>query len=237
MNFILRLFSPNQGTTKSLFSNKISEIVGFTIGSEELYRQAFRHSSLYDNKSQNNERLEYLGDAILNSIISSHLYVNFSGRNEGFLTNMRAKIVSRSQLNILANKLDINRFIESRLDPSVNTSLGGNALEALIGAIYRDMGYDVAEKFVLEKMLLDKVDIKKLENQIISYKSYLIEYAQKEKISIDFSVISEEGENHNKLYNVELSLNNTVQGSGRASSKKKAEEQAAKKAYTNIILQ
>lgn len=237
MNFLQKLFSNHSNKSNSSFSNKISEIVGFTIESEEIYRQAFRHSSLYDNKNQNNERLEYLGDAILNSIISSHLYLNFSDRSEGFLTNMRAKIVSRNQLNILANKLDLNQFIESRLDPSVNTSLGGNALEALIGAIYRDKGYAAAEKFVLHKMLLDKIDINKLENQIISYKSYLIEYAQKEKISIDFSVISEEGENHNKLYNVELSINNTVQGSGRASSKKKAEEQAAKKAYTNIILQ
>lgn len=237
MNILQKLFRTNQKNTNSSFSEKVSESVGFVIGNEELYRQAFRHSSLYDDKNQNNERLEYLGDAILNSIISSHLYLSFSDRNEGFLTNMRAKIVSRSQLNKLANQLNINRFIESRLDPSINTSLGGNALEALIGAIYRDKGYAAAEKFVIEKILVDKIDIKDLENQIISYKSYLIEYAQKEKISIDFSVISEEGENHNKLYNVELSINNIVQGFGRASSKKKAEEQAAKKAYTNIILQ
>lgn len=196
-----------------------------------LYKQAFSHSSISKRLDTNGERLEYLGDAILGAIVAAELHKRYPSKTEGQLSTMRSKIVSRKQLNKIGKKLKLNDYIIASEQGLMGKSVLGNTLESLIGAIYLDCGWDKCYRIILEQ-IFSRLDMHSIENSINSYKSYVLEWAQKTKANLKFETVSESGEDHNKSYVIALFLNNQEISSAEASSKKKAEELAAKIAYS-----
>jgi ribonuclease-3 len=190
--------------------------------------------NLTDNNGNpiNYERLEFLGDAMLGSVIASHLYIQVPNGDEGYLTKMRSKIVSRENLNTIGKNLNLICNVESKMgNQQFGENIHGNLLEALIGAIYLDKGYPACEKFIHDKLLSTISDIQKLETKITSYKSLLIEWCQKSKHSFKFDSYDENSAEDIKYFGVRLYIDNKLIAKGRATSKKKAEEKAAQRAY------
>jgi len=204
-----------------------------------LYRLAFRHKSAnvdVNGIKINNERLEYLGDAILGSVIAEYLFKKFPYKGEGFLTEMRSKIVCRSNLDKLSRKLGIDRLIESSADTkSAAKSMRGDAFEAFIAALYLDKGYEFTRKIIIKRIVNIHIDIDVLEHLDTNFKSKLIEWAQKEKKEVDFRVISERGEKNKHQYEVEVYVDEKAICKGIDFSIKGAEKIAAEKAC-NVLL-
>lgn len=227
------LFSSNRKLTKS-----IKNIFGFYPENVFLYQLAFRHKSasreIINGLRMSNERLEYLGDAVLSSIIADYLFKKFPYREEGFLTEMRARIVSRSQLNRLSKKLGLDQLIKSGVSQNKGKSLHGDAFEAFVGALYLDKGYNYARRIVIKRVIDIHLDIEKIEHEDHNYKSQLIEWSQKEKIPIEFKLVEEIGNGYGKQYLVEVTINSKVCASGRDYSIKGAEQQAAEKALETL---
>lgn len=218
----------------------IKNVFGFYPGNIFLYKQAFRHKSAsITHKSGlkiNNERQEYLGDAILSSVVAHYLFKRFPGKDEGFLTEMRSKIVSRSSLNKLAHKMGLMQFIKiSATDSHLMKSAGGNAFEAFIGALYLDKGYQFTRKIIIKRILNQHFDLEELMNTEISYKSKVIEWAQKEKINVQFSVIDEQNVKGQKQFHVSLSVDEKPMAKAFDSSIKGAENLAAEKAWNQLF--
>ena len=190
--------------------------------------------NLKDKKGNpiNYERLEFVGDAMLSSIIAAYLYGQVPHGDEGYLTKMRSKVVSREHLNELGKDLKLIDFVVSRISKSsFGDNIHGNLFESLIGAIYLDRGYSYCEKFIHKNVIIPYVDIETLEGKVISYKSLLIEWCQKEKKSFDYDVYEDTGKDELKHFSVKLSIDEKVIAKGRATSKKKAEEKASKRAF------
>ena len=180
----------------------------------------------------NYERLEFLGDAILGSVMASYLYKKVPEGDEGYLTQMRSKVVSREHLNTLGKDLDLIRFVKSNISKEhISNNIYGNIFEALIGAIYLDRGYNYCNQFIYEQVILPYVDIERLEGKISSYKGYVIEWCQKNKRKYKFESYEDSGNQNKKHFSVRVSIDGNVIGKGRATSKKKAEEIAAKRVY------
>ena len=180
----------------------------------------------------NYERLEFLGDSILGSVIAAYLYKKVPTGSEGYLTQMRSKIVSREHLNELGKDLNLIRFVKSNIDQSnVGDNIHGNIFEALIGAIYLDQGYKFCQKFIHENVIVPYVDIEKLEGKITSYKGLIIEWCQKQKKKYKFETYEDSGNEPVKHFSVKISIDGEQIAKGRATSKKKAEEQASKRVY------
>lgn len=215
------------------------KITGFLPGRVELYELAATHKSacisMPDGTSVNNERLEYLGDAILNAIIADYLYIQFPGSDEGFLTQLRSKIVKRKELNRLAYLLGIsNLIILNKNQRQDKINILGNALEAIIGAIYLDKGYYKAKKFVIAKILIKHLDLERLAKKESDFKSRIIEWAQKNKKEISF-LNEESGEGgHNTVFVSRVVMQDQELGSGTGYSKKDAEQRAAEEALEKI---
>ena len=219
-----------------VFFGKISKILGFKPNSEIFYKHAFTHRSanIVDENGHpiSYERLEFLGDAMLGSVVAAHLYNKVPTGDEGYLTKMRSKIVSREHLNELGRDFNLIQFVESKVNPSnFGDNIHGNLCEAFIGAIYLDRGFVYCEKFIHNKIIKQYVDIEKLEGKVISYKSLIIEWCQKEKINFKFDVFEDDGKEGVKHFGVKLMMDTKVISKGRATSKKKAEETAAKRAF------
>lgn len=161
------------------FFLSIKELTGANPQNEDLYKLAFRHSSATHKARgvrQNNQRLEFLGDAILSAVVAEHLYRIYPNEGEGFLTNMRSKIVSRKHLNQVGIKLGLNKLVVKKTNRTIQAkSIYGDALEALIGALYLDKGYEPCRAFVEQKILSDSVDLKVMESRIASHKGALLE--------------------------------------------------------------
>ena len=215
----------------------LKNLLGFVPGNLSLYKMAFRHKSvaqvLKDKAKNSNERLEFLGDAVLGSVVAEVLFKIYPYKDEGFLTEMRSKIVSRVNLNQLAKKLGFNTLIE--FDPkSVNvtskqSSLLGDAFEALVGAVYLDKGYDFTKEFLIQRIIKPHVDIHTLESTETNFKSKLIEWCQRHTKDISFETIpNAEGEN-SKLFTIQVLIDGEVMASGVDYSKKNAEKFAAEK--------
>jgi ribonuclease-3 len=183
----------------------------------------------------NNERLEYLGDAILGAVIADFLFKKFPYKSEGFLTQMRSKIVSRSSLNRLSRKLGLEELILSDADPNYRTkSAGGDAFEALVGAIYLDKGYYFTRRIIIRRIIHVHFDIEHLIESEISYKSRILEWAQKEKRDITFEVVEEIGEKQNKQFRVAVKLDGKTTAESVDYSIRGAERIAAEKAWHRI---
>ncbi len=214
----------------------IKNIFGYYPGNIHLYKLAFRHKSASTKKVNgvrlNNERLEYLGDAILSAVIADFLFKSFPYENEGFLTEMRSKIVSRAALNKLSIKLGLQQLIRAGAEPSAKAkSAGGDAFEALIGALYLDKGYKFTWKIIVNRIVNYHFDIEQLIVSEISYKSKLNEWAQKGKHEIIFEVEDEIGEKHKKQYLVATKVDGKVIAKSQDYSIKGAENLAAEKAW------
>ncbi len=235
MSVIRNILSSRSEKNGNFFS-KIQKILGFKPKNIKPYEKAFTHRSLNlkDKKGNavNYERLEFLGDAMLSSVIAAHLFKEVPEGNEGYLTKMRAKIVSRKHLNELGKDLKLIELVRSNIPKSqFGINIHGNLFEALIGAIYLDRGFVYCERFIHEAVINPYVDIESLEGQVISYKSLLIEWCQKEKKIFNYEIYEDTGKDEMKHFAVKLWIDEKVVAKARATSKKKAEEKASKRAY------
>jgi len=222
--------------TDGEFFLAMKKILGFKPKNIEFFKRAFLHRSMNvkDDKGnpKNYERLEFLGDSMLGTIISKHLYNEVPEGDEGYLTKMRSKIVSRKHLNELGKSLGLLNYVESRIPKShFGENIHGNVFEALIGAIYLDRGYSYCERFIYQQVINPYVDIEQLEGKVISYKSLVIEWCQKQKKAFNYEVYDDTGNDEHKHFAVKLTIGNKILAKARATSKKKAEEKASKRAY------
>ncbi|WP_345189977.1 ribonuclease III [Algibacter agarivorans] len=218
------------------FFMELTKILGFKPKAIKYYKKAFTHRSMNirDGKGNpfNYERLEFLGDAMLSSVIASHLYLEVPSGDEGYLTKMRSKIVSREHLNELGKDLKLIDLVESKIPQGqFGDNIHGNLFEALVGAIFLDKGYKYAEKFIFKRVIIPYVDIETLEGKVISYKSLLIEWCQKEKKTFGYNVYEDTGNDDVRHFSVKLSIDEKIVSKARATSKKKAEEKASKRAF------
>jgi ribonuclease III len=235
-DFIQKLFKSSRSNEDGIFFTALEKILGFKPSDITIYKKAFTHrsSNKMDAKGNaiNYERLEFLGDAMLSAVIAAHLFNKAPAGDEGYLTKMRSKIVSREHLNELGRDFNLIEFIESKVPTThFGENIHGNVFEALIGAIYLDLGYDSCEQFIQKRVILPYVDIAKLEGKVISYKSLVIEWCQKEKKSFHYDVFEDNGITGERLFGVKLSIDNKVIAKARATSKKKAEEKASQRTY------
>jgi ribonuclease-3 len=217
------------------FFEAIRNIFGFYPGNISLYKLAFTHKSqaeeLHNGIRISNERLEFLGDTVLSTVVADYLFRMFPFKDEGFLTETRSKIVSRTQLNKLSLKLGVDQLIIHTQDKNnVYKSIKGDAFEALIGAIYLDKGYDFTRKILINRVIKNNFDLNELINTDLNFKSRLIEWAQKEKMPMEFVVVKEVGAGYQKQYIVNVMVNNELAGTGRDYSIKGAEQNASMKA-------
>ncbi len=234
----VRLIKASLSPDKELY-HSIKNIFGFYPGNIFLYKLAFRHRSAAQEITKgvkvSNERLEYLGDAVLGSIIADYLFKKFPLKDEGFLTEMRSKIVSREQLNKLSIKLGLDKLIESNSDIyHKSKSAMGDAFEAFVGALYLDKGYMPTKKILLNRVVKVHYDIDRLENQQLNFKSKLIEWSQKEKQEVEFKLLQEIGQGHKKQYQVEILVNSEPIAKAQDYSIKGAEKIAAEKACNKL---
>lgn len=226
-------FSPHRA-----YVRKLKNILGFVPGNIRLYQMAFRHKSvavyIKDGVKNSNERLEFLGDAVLGSIIAELLFKLYPYKDEGFLTELRSKIVSRVSLNQLSRKLGFNELIEydARMVsyPTKQSSLLGDAFEAVVGAVYVDKGYKFTKEFLLTRIIKPHVDIQTLEITETNFKSRLIEWCQHFGKEIQFVHIDNPEGESSRLFSVEVYVNGEVCGLGKDFNKKSAEKLAAEKA-------
>ncbi|MFI5148524.1 MAG: ribonuclease III [Bacteroidia bacterium] len=221
------------------FRESLKNVLGFYPDHISLYRKAFTHSSaapeIKDGVKDSYERLEFLGDAVLSTIIADYLYKKFPFKDEGFLTKMRSKIVSRNQLNKLSQRFGLQQFIDADFGFSRNShSVHGDVFEALIGAIYMDKGYVFAYRFIQDKIIPQHLDMEEIEQTETDFKSKFIEWAQKEKKAFAFVVIEEVMNGHEKHYVVEARIDQQAFGKGQSISKKKAEQIAAEQALQQL---
>jgi ribonuclease-3 len=235
MSFIRNILNSRSQEDGNFFL-KIKEFLGFKPRPKAHKNNDFTHRSmnLKDDKGNtiNYERLEFVGDAILGSVIAAYLFEKVPHGDEGYLTKMRSKVVSREHLNKLGEELGLINLVESKIPTSnFGNNIHGNLFEALVGAIYLDKGYRFCEKFIYKRVINPHVDIESLEGKVISYKSLLIEWCQKEKNTFDYDVYEDTGKDELKHFSVKLTINNKVVSKARATSKKKAEEKASKRAF------
>jgi len=215
-------------------------VLGFYPDRIDLYREAMTHrsSSVRSKKGKwvNNERLEFLGDAILDAIVADILYKKFENKKEGFLTSTRSRIVQRETLNKLAINLGLDKLIVSATrNLAHNTNIYGDALEALIGAIYLDQGYRVAKKFVFETMIKQHINIEKVLKSEVDFKSRLIEWGQKNRVDVIFEVTDSSYDSQNNPVFVScVKVGNVEIGSGKGYSKKESHQKAAKMAIKKL---
>lgn len=216
----------------------LKSLLGVTPGNLKLYDTAFIHksSSLTNEHGHviNNERLEYLGDAILGSIVAEYLYNRFPHKGEGFLTQMRSRLVNRVFLSQLTYDMGLHQFVVSRSAlTSTSSHIYGDAFEALIGAIYIDHGYDVTKRVVIKNIISKFVDLEKLELEDTNYKSQLIEFGQKNKAHVEFTTDVKEVNNRN-VFVTSLTIFDKQVGTGQGQSKKISQQNAAKQAAMNL---
>ena len=236
MRIIKKIFSKSRSLEDGIFFGAIEKILGFAPKYIDFYKKAFTHrsSNILDEVGNplNYERLEFLGDAMLSAVIAGHLFNEAPTGDEGYLTKMRSKIVSREHLNELGKDLNLVQFVESKVPVQhFGDNIHGNIFESLVGAIYLDRGYEYCEKFIQKRVIIPYVDITRLEGKVISYKSLVIEWCQKEKRQFHFDIFEDNGIDGERLFGVKLSIDEKVIAKARATSKKKAEEKASQRAY------
>ncbi len=235
MNIIRKIRGSHSVKDEEIIS-AVKNLLGFKPKNIEHYKEAFTHSSLKKTNKLgtpiNYERLEFLGDAILGAVIANYLFKKIPKGDEGYLTQMRSKIVSREHLNELGKDLGLINFVKSSTpNQNFGDNIHGNLFESLLGAIHMDRGYVFTERFIFKNVIEPYVDIERLEGKITSYKSVLIEWSQKTKKKIKYHIYEDTGNDSLKHFSVKLLINNEVVSKGRATSKKKAEEIASKRAF------
>lgn len=238
MGFLKKL-SPRE----KLIRQSIKSITGSKPGNLSLYILALRHSSVAPTGTNgfkdSNERLEYLGDAILGAVVADFLFKKYPYKDEGFLTEIRARIVNREMLKRVAFDLGLQKLIEvdGRLQKNKSSkSLMGDAMEAIIGAYYLDKGYIKCKRFIESKILNQQINVDEVIKEGKNFKSTLIEWSQKENAELSFEIIEETGNSHNKEFTSAIKLNGKQVGVGTGKTKKKAEQAAALEVCKSIGL-
>jgi len=203
---------------------------GYRLKNISFFQQAVTHKSLSNTtEDTSNERLEFLGDAILDAVIAEYLYQRFPSEDEGYLTKIKSKVVSRKTLGEIAETMELRTIINYHKGRSINLpTIEGNAFEALMGAIYLDGGYDAVKNSIQHHIFRKYVDLNRILEEEIDFKSKLFIWSQKKRLKLDFIILSEENVGGNWEYSVIANINNTNYGRGKGSSKKMAEQAAAK---------
>jgi|26BtaG_2_1085354.scaffolds.fasta_scaffold00011_16 ribonuclease-3 len=224
-----KISDQNQGLVKFLY-----EALGFYPENLEFYEHAFIHRSaqVKDEKGNdiNFERLEFLGDAVLGLIIAVYIFEQSPTEQEGYLTKMRSKMVSRQQLNAIGRRLKLIQHLHPGGNPNLGEDINGNLVEALIGAIYKDKGFDFTADFIFKTIIDKHIDLERLEKAVSSYKSLILEWGQKTKNKITFNTFEEDNAEDLIVFVSVVRMNEKVISKGRGTSKKKAEENAARRA-------
>ena len=215
------------------------KILGFYPHNIEIYKQALLHKSSSvktQGRLVNNERLEFLGDAILDAVVADIVYKKFEGKREGFLTNTRSKIVQRETLNNIAINIGLDKLIKySSKQSSHNSYMSGNAFEALVGAIYLDRGYETCMKFMEKRIIGQYINLEKISRKEVNFKSKLIEWSQKNKFEIEFRLVGQTSdESQNPIFETQILVENISAGTGKGYSKKESQQEAAHATMTMI---
>lgn len=222
-----------------MLARKLKSILGFAPIHIYLYKLAFYHKSMNgdtDEFSQNNERLEYLGDAILSTIVAEYLFKKYPAQNEGFLTKMRSKIVKRTTLNDIAERMGLDMILADYSQGRLSNAMMGNALEALVGALYLERGYTKARNYVINHILRKFLDIHELENLDDNYKSQLLEWCQKHNREVSFRVISKFKHNKRDRFKIGVYIDGNEVTVAEDYNKKSAEQLASELALQQISI-
>lgn len=240
MSFLGKKLNGTYILDKREFGSRLRKILGFKPGNLRLYEAAFIHRSasftLPDGKKVNNERLEYLGDAVLDAILSDFLFEKFPDASEGFMTKIRSRIVNRDVLNQLAISMGLNNILVSNVNPSHPTkSLYGDAFEALIGTVFLDKGFKKTKKLFIRKVLDRYLDLDIIINTDTDYKSLVFEWVQKNKTNLIFTYNEEyDFDSRKSVFSTTLFINREEYGKGQGDSKKEAEQEASSRAWERI---
>lgn len=223
--------------------DSIRRIIGATPSNLELYNLAMKHSSIAEENEQgfreSNERLEYLGDAVLGAVVAEYLFKRYPFKDEGFLTEIRSRIVNREALNSLAIKIGLSELVDyegKRKSPHSHKSIFGDAFEAFIGALYLDKGFAFSRNFIIHSILMRHYDIDELTETTANFKSLIIEWAQKNSRSVSFDISEQQGPRNSRNFKVRLIVDGQLLAEGNGFSKKKAEQDAARKASDQLGL-
>jgi ribonuclease-3 len=225
------LFSRN----KALFV-QLEHVLGFQPKQLRFYEIALTHRSSSDEISRNNERLEFLGDAMLGAIVGEFLFRKYPNQDEGFLTEIRSRIVRRESLNAIATRMGIEKIVQyNKYDRGLSRShIFGNALEALIGAIYLDRGYELTRDFVLNELIKKYIDLETIEKTDTNYKNQLLTWAQKNMVSIVFEELNEQQEGIKRMFTIGIKMDETIIATGTGYNKKDAGQVAAQNAMQHL---
>lgn len=235
MSIGTHIFSNTSSEDKQL-KKALKNILGFSPKYLPFYVTAFTHRSSNDHLEANNERLEFLGDAFIGSIVGAYLFKKYPNKDEGFLTEMRSKIVSRQSLNEIALKMGIQKLIRfNKHDKMLRRSnIFGNSLEALVGAIYLDKGFDKTEQFILKNLLYNYVDMDDLESTDYNFKNKLYNWAQVNNRVVDFVTLGESNEAGRRVFTVGIEIDGELFIKATGYNKKQAGQTAAQKALEQL---
>ena len=220
------------------FRKQLRNVLGFTPKKLNLYKTALSHRSVREGADENNERLEFLGDAILSTIVAHYLFMRYPYKEEGFLTEMRSKMVNRNQLNDIAIKIGLKKItFYNRLDNSLKISqIFGNTLEALVGAVFLDKGYHNTQKWVTQQIINPHLYMQDLENLDINQKNKLYGWANKNGKNLEFETLEEKVENGRRLFTIGAKIDGVVIAEAKAFNKKDASQVAAQIAIEKLKL-
>lgn len=218
------------------FRNQLANVLGFKPGNIDLYRTALSHRSVREGTDENNERLEFLGDAVLSSIVAHFLFMRYPYKEEGFLTEMRSKMVNRNQLNDIAVKIGLKKItLFNKLDNSLKISqIFGNTLEALVGAVYLDKGFEETRKWVTSRIINSHLFLQDLENIDINLKNKLYGWANKNGKLLEFDTVEEKIEKGRRLFTIGALIDGELIAEGKGFNKKDASQIAAQRAIEKL---
>ena len=246
LDFIFKFYRKTQHrffSKDKYFVERLKELIGFTPSRVHIFKVAFYHKSTLNNNTtvpedgifQSNERLEFLGDALLSFVVGEYLFKKYPNANEGFLTKMRSKIVKRKMLNYIAEQMGLDQLMMEFNQTAISQSMLGNALEALIGAIYMEQGFDFTKEYILKNIIRKYVDINRLEFFDDNYKSQLLEWCQKYNKEIDFRVINKYKTDKRDRFKVGVFIDGVEIASAEDFNKKSAEQIAAEIAISQVV--
>ncbi len=236
MQFLKKLFKKK---VKTSFEKQLKNVLGIKSGNQLLYRTAMSHRSVKETADENNERLEYLGDAILSAVVADYLFKRYPYKGEGFLTEMRSKMVNRQQLNDIALKMGLRKLtFYNKFDNALKGSqIFGNTLEALVGAVYLDKGYIKTHDWVLRQIVIPHMFVDDLESIDINLKNKLIGWANKNGKSLSFELADERMEGSRRLFTINAMLDGELLSVGKGYNKKDASQIAAQVAVEKLGIQ
>jgi len=235
--FVRKLFG-KASDKKQHFQHQLRNLLGYKPGNIALYQTALSHRSVKEGADENNERLEYLGDAVLSAIVADYLFKKYPYKGEGFLTEMRSKMVNRQQLNDVAVKMGLKRLTQyNRFDSSLKSSqIFGNTLEAFVGAVYLDKGYRKTQQWVLKQMIIPHLFVDDLEAIDINLKNRLIGWASKNGKNLQFDTVEEKLENNRRVFTIAAIVDGEIIAQGKGFNKKDASQIAAQLAIEKLGL-